>query len=64
MGNRKRILVSSILILAGSMFCAGALAIALLYQTAFEEEQAHLVELARGQVRLIEAIVRHDEKYN
>ncbi|MEE9296020.1 MAG: PAS domain S-box protein [Phycisphaerae bacterium] len=62
MTDRKRILVFSTLIMAGGILWATAIAITILYRTAFEEEQVHLVELARSQARLLEAVVRHDQR--
>ncbi len=53
MNNRQRILVTTFIILTGGMFCAAAIAITVLYRTAFEEERGHLVELARSQARLL-----------
>ena len=63
MTSRRRILVFSILILAGSTICAAAVSITVLYRTAFEGERAKLMELARGQARLIEAFAIHDQKH-
>ncbi len=60
MSDRKRILVFSILVLAGGMFCAAAITIAILYQTALEEEREELVEIARGQAHFMEAVARFD----
>jgi PAS domain S-box-containing protein len=64
MSDRKRILVFSILIMAGGMFCAAAVTITILYRTAFEEERRHLVEIARGQARLMEAVARFDATHS
>ena len=63
MNSRERILVFSIVVMAGGMLCAAAVAIATLYRTAFEEERMHLVEIARVQARFVEAAVRHDEMH-
>ncbi len=41
-----------------------AIAIYLLYRTAFEEETVRLVETAKSQARLIEAIARFDRVYS
>ena len=38
----------------------GIAAIAILYDTLFEEERAHLVETAQSQARLMEAVARFD----
>ena len=40
------------------------LAIFLLYETAFDEEQARLVEAAQSQARLMEAVARFDSEYS
>ncbi len=49
MSDRKRILTSSILMMAGGMFCAAAVNIAILYQTTLENEREELVEIAIGE---------------
>jgi len=64
MNNHKRILVFSIVVMAGGMLCAAAVAIVTLYRTAFEEERIHLAEIARGRARFMEAIVRHDGRHD
>ena len=60
MSDRKRILISFVFVLAGGMFCAAAIAITVLYRTAFEEERMHLLEITRGQARFMEAVARFD----
>lgn len=42
----------------------GIAAIGLLYHAAFEEEQQRLIEIAKSQARLIEAIAKFDETYS
>ena len=60
MNDRRRILVSSIFIMAGVVLCATATAITILYRTAFDEERANLLEIATGQARFMEAVARFD----
>ncbi len=60
--RRQRLYLVSIL-LAVSLVVA-FLAIYLLYQTAFREEQARLVEAAQSQARLMEAVARFDAEYS
>ncbi len=59
MPERKRVL-SLILIMATASLIVAAITISMLYRTAFEEEQARLVETAQSQARLIEAVTRFD----
>ncbi len=42
------------------MFCTAAIAITALYRAASDEERMHLLEIARGQARLMEAVARFD----
>ncbi len=42
----------------------GCVALALLYQTAYEEEKARLVESAQSQARLMEAVAKFDSVYS
>jgi len=60
MSDRKRILASSIFIMAGGMFSAATIAITILYRTASGEEMAHLMEIASGQARFMQAVARFD----
>ncbi len=60
MNDRRRILVSSIFIMAGVVLCATATAITILYRTAFDEERTNLLEIATGQARFMEAVARFD----
>ena len=60
MSNRTRILVSTILIMAGGMFCAAAVTMAILYKIELKEHRHHLVEIAKGQAHFMEAVARFD----
>ncbi len=60
MSHRKRILVSSILVMAGGMFCTAAVTIAILYRLELEEQRGHLMEIAEGQAHFMEAVARFD----
>jgi len=62
MVERKRILVLILIMAIGSFLVAG-MAIWILYEAAFDEERSRLIEAAKSQARLIEAIARHDRKY-
>jgi PAS domain S-box-containing protein len=63
MVERKRIIVLILIMAVGSFLVAG-MAIWILYEAAFEEERSRLIEAAKSQARLIEAIARHDRKYS
>ncbi|MEX1309411.1 MAG: PAS domain S-box protein [Candidatus Sulfomarinibacteraceae bacterium] len=63
MVERKRILVLILIMAAGSFLVAGV-AIWILYEAAFEEERSRLIEAAKSQARLIEAMARHDRRYS
>ncbi|CAI2719259.1 sensor histidine kinase [Nitrospina watsonii] len=60
--QRQRLVL--ILIMTGAAFVVVFLAIFLLYQTAFEEEKARLIESAQSQARLMEAVARFDSVYS
>ena len=62
MVESKRILVLILIMAIGSFLVAG-MAIWILYEAAFDEERSRLIEAAKSQARLIEAIARHDRKY-
>ncbi len=62
MNDRRRILLSSILVMAGAGLCAAAMAITILYHTAFEARRAQLTEIAGIQAHFIEAMARFDER--
>ena len=59
MGDTRRILLL-VLIMTAVAASIGIAAITILYDTLFEEERAHLVETARSQARLMEAVARFD----
>ena len=59
MSERKRLLLLIAIMSVVSMVIA-AITITVLYRTAFEEEKERLVETARSQARLIEAVARFD----
>ena len=63
MGPRKRVSLL-ICIMAGIALVVGVMVICMLYRTALKEEQARLVETAKSQARLIEAIARFDAVYS
>ncbi len=46
--------------MAGGMFCAAAVTLGILYKLELEEQRDHLVEIARGQARFMEAVARFD----
>lgn len=52
------------LIMAAVTLLAGGMAITILYNTAFEEERARLIETASNQARIIEAVARFDETFS
>lgn len=60
--QRQRLVL--ILIMTGVAFVVVLVTIFLLYQTAFEEEQARLTETAQSQARLMEAVARFDSIYS
>jgi len=63
MGPRKRVFLL-ICIMAGIALIVGVMVIHVLYRTALKEEQARLVEGAKSQARLIEAVARFDAIYS
>lgn len=63
MSPRKRI-VLLILIMTSIVLIAGGIAVGLLYNTAFLEEEARLQETARSQARMIEAVAKFDKIYS
>ncbi len=64
MSDRKRIVISSVLVMAGGMFCTAAVTIAILYRTDFEARRELLAATASGHARLVEAVVKHDEQHD
>jgi PAS domain S-box-containing protein len=63
MSERGRVLFL-ILIMTIVVLVVGGISITLLYQAAFREEQARLVETAQSQARLLEAVARFDALYS
>jgi len=61
MSPRKRILLL-ILLMSFIVITVESITFGILYSTAFEEERLHMIESAKSQARLIEAIARFDEK--
>lgn len=59
MAERRRFLLL-ILIMAVVTIVSVAIATRMLYNTAFEEQRARLIDTAQSQARLMEAIARHD----
>ena len=60
MSPRKRILLL-ILIMSSIVIVIESITVGILYHTAFKEERLRLVETARSQARLIEAVARFDK---
>ena len=60
----KKIILFSSTILAISAILLSIVIVWLLYETAFQEKQADLVETAQSQARLIEAVAHFDAKYS
>ncbi len=63
MRERKRVLLLILIMVTASLIVAG-ITIIMLYRTAFDEEQARLVETAQSQARLVEAVARFDAIYS
>jgi PAS domain S-box-containing protein len=59
--KRLTLLVVIMTVVATSV---GASALAILYETAFEQQRQRLVETAKSQARLMEAVARFDQTYN
>lgn len=53
-----------ILIMTGVGLIMTLVSIFVLYQTAYEQEQSRLVEVAQSQARLMEAVARFDQKFS
>lgn len=66
--REKKIIVFLLMIMAAISLTTGGTAIGLLYRTAFEEQKNRLVDMARSQARLIEAVARfnllHTQNYH
>ncbi|MBF0455865.1 MAG: response regulator [Magnetococcales bacterium] len=60
--ERKRVLLL-VMIMVGVALVVGGVTIALLYRTAIDEERVRLMETAKSQARLIEAIGRFGARY-
>jgi len=60
---QKKILIFSSAILAISAGLLSAVIVWLLYETAFEEQQKRLIEIAQSRARMIEAMARSDLKH-
>ncbi len=63
MRGRKVVLLLILVMTAVSLGVAG-IAMHMLYDVAFAEQRAHLVETAQSQARLIEAIARHEVSHS
>ena len=63
MSSRKRVILLIVIMASIALFIE-AITITLLYSAALSEEKHRLVESARSQARLIEAIARFDMKYS
>ena len=53
-----------VVIMTGVAASVGAAAFVILYETAFEQQRLRLVETAKSQARLMEAVARFDRTYN
>ena len=62
--NPRRKILLLVLIMFLVVTITEAITIGILYRTAISEERSRLVETARRQVRLIEAIIRFDKVYS
>ncbi len=60
MNERKRLIILILIMIVVSMIVSGS-TIYLLYDTAFREQSARLVESVRSQARLIEAVAKFDQ---
>jgi hypothetical protein len=63
MSPRRRLLLL-VLIMSLIVITVESIVFGILYNTAFEEERLRLVETAKSQARLIEAVARFDRKYS
>jgi len=63
MHDNRRLIVLTLLMIVVSLSVGGT-AISLLYQTAFEQEKVRLIETARSQARLMEAVALFDAQYS
>jgi len=53
-----------ILIMMAAVTISTALAITVLYRTAFEQERAHLIQTAEDQAHIMDAVARFDQRHN
>lgn len=63
-GERRRILLMSVAILAAVSVMVGVLALYVLYRAALGEERDRLTEVVESRARIIEAVARFDERYS
>jgi hypothetical protein len=63
MSPQKRVLIL-ICVMVSVAAIVGSVSIGMLYRTALNEEKARLVETAKSQARLMEAIARFDALYS
>ncbi len=63
MNERKRILISSVVIMASAALSVVALAIVILYHTAFEQRREELVGIVKFHARILEAMARFDRAH-
>lgn len=63
MSERRRIFYMTLIMVVVAL-AAAAVSIGVLYQAAFEEQKARLIETAQSQARLIESIARFDAQYS
>ncbi len=64
MSDRIRLIVVVIFVLAAISSAVAGITIGLLYNAAFSEIQARLVETVKSQARLMEAVARFDARYS
>lgn len=60
----KRKVALLILIMSGVVITVETVTVSILYGVAFEEERSRLIETAKSQARLIEAVARFDQVYS
>lgn len=61
-GHGRTLVLGAILVTVA--VAVGGFAFAFLYETAFEQQRAHLTDLARSQARLMEAVARYDRVHS
>ncbi|MFZ0788737.1 MAG: PAS domain S-box protein, partial [Chromatiaceae bacterium] len=62
--SEKRRILWLIVIMMAAVTVSTAVAITVLYHTAFEQQRAHLVETAEDQAHLLDAVARYDQAHN